>query len=181
MTNIPQSGPAADTLLVLTSRNARQIIESGGSGRWALDPNRARRMEYLVCVQFDRDDLDDFDPVAPYKSAFLVGKISGVQNVTEPSDKSQRWLVKLDEVAHIDMPDMWDGKRASIRYTTLVGLGIDADALHFEKIEHAAAPPTARNGKPSSADVAQTIANAKASLASELGVDPTAIEIVIRW
>ena len=188
MRNIPVAGEDADTLLVYTSKSGKQIAQSGGSGRWALDPARVARMKWLVCVQNRRGDLPEFDADAPLNSAFLLGKISGVQNVTEPGDTSKRWFVALDEVAYLkDYPDMWDGKRAPVRYTTLAGLGIDPERETFERLEHRADEAASVNGsgrpqtRSAGSSVAQMIAKHKANLAADLGVDPAAIEVVVAF
>jgi hypothetical protein len=185
MSQIPIAGAKADTLLVYTSKSADQIIESGGSGRWALDPTRVHLLKWLVCVQNHRDDRPEFDGDAPVNSAFLLGTISGVQNVTQADDTSKRWFVALDEVARINYPDMWDGKRAPIRYTRLSELGIDPERENFEKIDRGRLDASAPNGAhrshstSSSASFAQIIATAKAKLAAELGIDAGAIEVLI--
>lgn len=185
MKNIRAAGEDADTLLVYTSRSAQQIIRSGGSGTWKLDPARARKMKWLVCVQNRRNDRPYFDGHAPLNSAFLLGKISGVQPAMEADDITPHWRVMIDEAAAIDYRDMWDGKRAATRYTTLADLGINPNQK-FEKVNHHVEPASVSSARvapttSTQSSVAQTIANAKATLAAELGVDPSAVEIIVHW
>ena len=68
---------------------------------------------------------------------------------------------------------MWDGGRFPVRYVNLADLGIDIDALKFEPLQRQPVI-TAETTPPLS------IAQAKAGLAKQFGVDPDQIEIVIK-
>ncbi|MGI3453772.1 hypothetical protein ACRQQF_31240, partial [Citrobacter arsenatis] len=94
------------------------------------------RCKYVVCVQ-NRNPADnhndDWGSVsAPHKSAFFIGKISDV--VVSPEwdgSRPTRWLIKVSEYAKVAYPNMWDGARNPVAYSTLSDLDIDENDLNF--------------------------------------------------
>lgn len=141
-----------------THNSFDDIISRGGDYRWVLDPNRAKTYEYLVCcssVGVNRG------------SAFLIGKISGVEVDRVEDTDQKRYAICISEVASIDIPDLWPGNQNPVRYTTLEDLGIDPSKLSFQKVG-----TTQSNGL--------TIAEAKAGLAKTFGVSEDNIEILIK-
>jgi hypothetical protein len=174
--NIPSARDDADTIVVYTSKSYSQIVRLGGSGDWAVDPSHVRRCKWLVCIQNDRRDLSEFDPAAPHNSAFLLAKIAGVEPVEVPTGKPRRWRITISEAAEISYLAMWDGKRSSTRYTKLAALGIDPNQM-FTPVAHGVTSPAAEQPRLS---VARVLADAKASIGATLGIDPAAVEIVLR-
>src|ERR1019366_4114703 len=67
----------------------------------------------------------------PHRSAFLVGKVSGVVPAT---DTPGRWKIAIREFARVNIPEVWDKSRFPVRYTTLEDLGIDPTTLNFEPL-----------------------------------------------
>lgn len=166
-------------ILVFTGRGFNTIVEEGGSQAWVLDPQRARRCAYIVCTQ-NRYGGEWGMPESPHGSAFLVGKIDGVVPSEESEDKP-RWLVRISEYARIDVPELWDGGRNPVRYTTLQELGIDPVTLTFEVPEPASAGPAAAQSACGGEGARPlNIAEAKRGLAAYFGVGLDAIEITIR-
>jgi hypothetical protein len=118
-------------------------------------------------------------------SAFLIGRISDVVRSPFADDQEERWLVRLDQFARVSIPNVWDGSRNPVRYTTLEELGIDPGTLRFEPapapVDLLAAEAAVGDGAPAAASVRPlTMAEAKRGLAAKFGVRPEDIEIVIR-
>lgn len=88
------------------------------------------KCQYLVCTQ--NRHRHGGTPEAPHGAAFLVGKVSGVEPA-EPRN-GPRWLVRISEYAEIEMPEVWDGSRNPVRYTTLQNVGIDPATLDFQPV-----------------------------------------------
>ncbi|WP_245925877.1 hypothetical protein [Nocardia nova] len=132
----------ADTILVFTARSAERIIREGGSQAWVLNAVWARQCRYLVCTQ-NQHHLDHkfSDATEHHGTGFLVGRIS---KLTPAVAEPDRWLIEIDEYARINSPELWDGGRNPVRYTDREELGIDVDALQFEK-PHAHPTPLARH------------------------------------
>lgn len=163
-------------IAILTRESVAEIVQSGGTGNWALKPRRARATSYVVCVRNDRNE--DPDAGERHGTALLVGIVSGMELVGE-RDGVKRWRVLFDRCAKVAMPDVvWGNWRNPVRYTTLSELGIDPDALRFSLSERA-------NERVEEAADGQevpslTILQAKAGLARGLGIRPDQVEITIK-
>lgn len=159
-------------ICVFTARSAPDILAEGGSGPWVLNVRHARQQRFLVCT---RNDVG-IEPQArePHRSAFLVGRIGGLSRL--PLEGVPRWRIDLEEVAHLEQVDVWGPWRNPVRYTSLRELGIDPDRLAFEPL--ARSQFVTFDGEPD--DGRLTLAEAKRGLARTFGVDPSAIEIIIR-
>lgn len=169
-----------NTVAVFTGKSFDAIVRDGGSSAWKLDAARARKCEYLVCTQNAHNPESYADGTDPHGSAFLVARISRVVPAKAPQDTG-RWMIEFSEYARANQLSVWTGDRNPVRYTTLDELGIDVDALRFEKIQvddstAGAAQPEAEAERAGGL----TIREAKAGLAQSFGVDVDAIEIVIR-
>jgi hypothetical protein len=83
--------------------------------------------------------------------------------LTPAAEEPDRWLIEIDEFARINRPTLWDGGRNPVRYTDLQELGIDIDALEFEKMPRTktAAPSTTAAASPATETTGLTIAQAK--------------------
>lgn len=163
-----------DTVVVFTGKSLDRILREGGSQAWVLDPARAKKCQWLVCTQNAHNIADYADGTEPHGSAFLVGRISRISPSTD-KDSNGRWNIEFSEYARIDQADVWAGDRNPVRYASFDTLGISLEGVDFQQVERetvVAAPPAA--------SAALVIAQAKAGLAKDLGMDPSAIEIVIR-
>lgn len=167
-------------ILVFTARSPKKILEHGGSQAWALNRERARKCEFLVCSQNTQPSWGD--ATEPHGSAFLVGRISDL--VPAPDDQD-RWLIRISEYARITVPNAWQGWRNPVRYMPLEGLGIDPDGLNFEPVpkvmEKEGGQPADLPAKHSNGLVRPlTIAEAKQGLAAQFRISVDDIEIIIR-
>jgi hypothetical protein len=114
---------------------------------------------------------------APHGSAFAVAKISDIV----PSDEEAgRFNILFHEVARVSIPEVWDGWRNPVKYTTLEDLRIDLATLRFET-EAAGVPaaPTERNARPTPGDALSPEA-AKRGVAAFFGISVDAVEIIVR-
>lgn len=170
------AGAAARAVVVFTGKSVERIFREGGSQSWRLDPHHAKQCEYVVCC---RSDVDWVEGPEPKGSAFLVGRVSGVEQATD-DDCEDRWLVKISDFARVDIPDVWQqhGGRNPVRYTTMGALGIDPATLVFEPMPQVEPTEDVRPSK--KAGPGLTIAEAKRGLAQMFGVNEDAVEITIR-
>lgn len=167
-----------NAVCVLTARGIETMLAEGGSQAWVLDAKRARKCEYVICVQ-NRALNDDWGTAtAPHHAAFLVGRLKDVARSTE-SGCEFRWILRFSEYAEINVADAWPGNRNPILYTDLASFGIDVDTLKFNPMPVIEAPhnvvkPASPSAKP------MTLAEAKEGLAAAFGVTPADIEITVR-
>jgi hypothetical protein len=162
-------------IVVFTGKSLETILRDGGSQSWKLNPHHAKRCEFLVCC---RSGVDWVQGPEPKGSAFLLGRVSGVEESTDPESPG-RWLIKISNYAQLDIPDLWqrNGGRNPVRYTTLEDLGIDPTTQTF----HPVPPQQQTNGVAlvSASGRPLTIADAKRGLAETFGVNEEAVEITI--
>lgn len=160
--------PAGDdsVVVVFTAKTADDILRKGGTSSWVLDAKRARRCRYVVCTRNTHADWAKGGG-EPHGSAFLVGIVSGVTPVDD-----NRYRIEIDRYVNVVLPEIWQGWRNPVRYTTMAALGIDPAALSFRELSEA--PELAEEVAPLS------IAAAKRGLALGLGVPEQAIEITVR-
>lgn len=175
-----------ESIAVFTSKDPEYILSVGGSDSWKLDPKRARKCLYLICVRNDDKSNRNFTKVpAEHRTVFMVGKISDVI----PDD--DRWRICISEYAEYKVLNAQKGWRNPVRYTTLEEMGINLNELTFrsvadgqrdlEKTTGQQIPVVApRMQDDRSAVQPLSIASAKAGLAAYYGVSQDAIEIVIR-
>lgn len=172
-------------IVVFTNRGIGRLLEEGGSQAWKLDPDRVRKLTYVVCVQ-NRNDGDWGRPTHDQGKGFLIGRISGVEVNTEGRNNN-RYIIKFDEYAEISVPDLWErlgGLRNPVRYLDDLERYVDVDAVEWRRVQPQSdgEPPSA--APPSVTGVTETraldISEAKKALAAFYRVPVTAIEIVIR-
>jgi hypothetical protein len=165
-------------IAVFTANSRDEILAVGGSASWVVAEKQARRREFLVCIRNARGV--EFYDHEPHGTAFLVGRIGGLEPHGVDRKDMQRFFIKISEYDLIDYPEAWGEWRNPVKYTTLEELGIDPEKLKFKpmptptKVLTPPAPPErSKTG-------ALTIAEAKAGLALQFGVPPEGIEILIK-
>ena len=180
-----------EAIVTFTARSPQRLVREGGSQAWVLNAVRAKQCTWLVCTQNRNNrDYEFTDATQPHGAAFLVGKVSGVEETEEESeDGKKRYLVTISEYSLIDIPDFWGHERNPVRYLSRSDLerkGIEFNALEFKPMPpqtSAATPvqsaPLLQSGDPGGV-VLMTIADARKGLAATFGVKPEAIEITIR-
>lgn len=177
-----------EAIAVFTARSPQRIIREGGSQAWTLDPARARKCRYLICVQNQNNPDRDFsDASEPHGSVYMVGKISDV--VPSQDEPGNRWKICISDYHVLTIMNAWKGWRNPVRYTTLEEMGIDPDKLTFNSVkdiqrdmgvpvDQQVQEPLIEQDEGSIAPL--SMAQAKPRLAAFYGVTPDAIEIVIR-
>ncbi len=128
-----------DIIVVLTVRGLSQMLTEGGSQAWRLDAERAKKCSYVVCVQNEKGNSDLGEPEAEHHHAFMVGHISDVVPSQEKGSED-RWMIKMDKYAEIDIANQWDGNRNPVTYRNLESMGIDLDKLDFKPMPEIVQP-----------------------------------------
>ena len=76
-------------------------------------------------------DLD-----VPHSSAFLIGKVSGITPALNLPRDNDRWMVKFNEYAELNISNVWDGQRWPVKYyetdSLLNKLDIDSESLDWK-------------------------------------------------
>jgi len=157
------------TLVVFTAKSIETLLIDGGTSSWRLDPRRAGECTFVVCTR--NAHASWVEGPEPHHSAFLVGRVSGVDPANPRDPEDDRYLVRFSHFARVNVPEVWKkGDRNPVRYATLEDLGIDADSLDWEST-----PP-----RPAPAARPITLQEAKVGLGLQFGVPPDSIEITIR-
>lgn len=126
-----------EAVAVFTARSTQRILREGGSQAWALDPNRARKCRYLVCVQNQHNPDRDFsDATEAHGAVFLVGKISDVIPAPEDPDGG-RWQIRISGYSTHIVMNAWKGWRNPVRYTTLKEMGVELEKQTFHSVAQA--------------------------------------------
>jgi len=173
-----------EVLVVFTWRPTELIVEQGGSQAWTLNPASARKCRYIVCTRNRHHPkaLSDFE----HGAGFLVGKISAIELCdAEKNTDSPRYLVRISEYALIEPKlNLWPGHRMPFWYVeSLATINIDEVELKW-----IAMPSQATDGKDISGEFAhlakipseRVITEAKLYVASNFGVRPDQVEIIVR-
>lgn len=155
-------------IAVFCGKSKERILREGGTQAWRLVPSNAAQHKYVVCC---RSAVEWVEGSEERGSAFLVGKVSGIAKST---DHPGRYLIKISEYADITQPDVWQGWRNPVKYTTLEDLEIDVTQLRFKPLEET--PREHHEVDPLSLSIAQ----AKPALARHYEVPIEAVEITIR-
>ncbi len=173
------------SVVVFTARGLDRLLSDGGSSAWVLSEKRASHCKYVVCVQ-NRDPADNHNDdwgtvTAPHKNAFFVGKISGVVLSPEWDGKHpKRWLIRVSEYAEIAYPDMWDGARNPVAYSSLSELGINENKLKLKKMPDVKIETPQAASEPEPFPEGISIQQAKILLSKKYEVSVDSIEIIIR-
>lgn len=169
-----------EAFVVLTNETMADVLERGGSQAWRVGKKHVSQCAYLVCVS-NNPNNNRKDAPASHRTAFLIGKISHIERPDtdrcSPESMEDRFKICFSEYAEISVEDAWCGSQNPIWYTDLDTLGISLDELEFT-------PVTAKTYEltpvPHTPVRPLSIAEAKSGLAATFGVDPSAIEIIIR-
>lgn len=163
-------------LSVLTFKSVDNILNVGGTQSWVLDRNRAKACKYVViCRNAYHPNVEGQEE---HGHAFMIGKVKDVVPSTENKD---RWLILLSEYTVDDFGHQWEGRNPVAYYSTDdYATGEDYDGIDFDALSFMPMPEPVQTEDGIPAKPGLTIAEAKAGLAATFGVDPSAIEILIR-
>lgn len=114
-------------IAVFTFRGRTQMEEQGGSFAWVLDPQRAERCKYVVCVRNRHNPDHPPEGDEPHSHAFLVAENEGL----EPWDR--RWLIRFGRIATVDQHVDWRWRDKV--YTNLSSLGLPQRKVTRELID----------------------------------------------
>lgn len=116
-------------VMVMTARGPDRILSEGGSQAWVLNPNNARKHDYLVTVQNQHNGRWG-GATEPHGTAFLIGRIRDVVPADDDGG-GVRYKIEISDYARINIPCDWKG-RNPVRYISLDQLGIDPSKLDFQ-------------------------------------------------
>ncbi len=145
-----------EAVILFTAKSIDRILREGGTSSWRLDPGKARRCAYAVCVRNAHSKWGDGKEV--HHTAFIIGKVSEV-TPTEPTPENDespknRYLIQFSEYAETDVTDAWPkGFRNPVRYGTLAELGIDPKSLKWVAMPEPTVAPTSEDETEAAADV----------------------------
>jgi hypothetical protein len=168
---------------VFTNRGLHRLLAEGGTQAWSLQPDRVKKLKYVVCTQ-NRDDGEWGAPTHDQGQGFLIGKISGVE--PSPEGREGRYIILFKEYAEINVPSMAYQWRNPVRYIELNDFSIDPNTLTWKSVHPRTdgEPPRAASPigapSPASESAGLDITEAKKALSTFYRVPVTAIEIVIR-
>jgi hypothetical protein len=165
-------------VVIFTAKSIESILLHGGTRSWRLDRNHARQCAFAVLTR--NANAEWVEGNEPHHSAFLVGKISDVVPTTDPDSQEDRYLIRFSQYARVSIPDVWQGNRNPVWYSSLEKLGIDPLRLKWEEMGEVADPSTASAQSIAHSAAPLSLAEAKKGLAITFGVMPEAIEITIR-
>jgi hypothetical protein len=179
--------------VVFTFKSIQHICADGGTQSWRMHQSHVGAFDYVICARNRRHE--DVEGPEEHGSAFLIGKVRDIVPSTEHDDPAKpRFLIRMTEAAIIrDKPRFWQWGRWPTHYDSLAALGINPSDYDFkplsellvemretsESLDSPAAPALSlpASGRRS---WKESIEHAKASLATELGIDVEAIEIAVR-
>lgn len=119
-------------VVVFTCRGKERMMRERGSQAWRIDAARASKCQYLICVQNRNETWGQ--PSAPHKHAFLIARISRVEEVGDEG----RHAIRFNSCADINVPNSWDGNRNPVAYGRLGDFGInteeDIEDLSFTRV-----------------------------------------------
>ena len=196
---------------VLTAHGLKDFEMFGGTAKWRVDPKKAALCQYVVCVKRDGFMQGAFgNPDVAPGTAFLIGKISGVEEVRvgdplffmgEKFETPNRYLVKIEEYAEVSLMVDWFKSKNTLTYRPEAEL-MDKLGVTFEHdLDHLEFKPLRR---PSENEIEEyieglrmsqsgthhtvrpnvrsglTILQAKQGLARQFGIAEEKIDITIR-
>ena len=157
---------------VLTFKGRARLIEEGGSQAWRADRRKLNHCEFIVCARHANSPFPA-EGDEPHKSAFLVGRISGIVDADTDGEAHDRNLpnrnkILFSEYAVIDGPVLALTGQNPVQYwPDLAALGIDAATLEWQRVE---------------AKVEKSpIERAKEMVAAAHGVTADRVDITIRF
>lgn len=114
MNNLPMG---EESIIVFTHKSTEFLLSINGSTSWKLDPARARRCKYIICVKnanHPHANLSSNEP--PHRAAFLIGRVSDiVKSSTNEVRNENRYTVKFDKYAEIESQNnTWNNVWGSI-------------------------------------------------------------------
>lgn len=165
-------------IAIFTGKSTDTVLTDGGTQSWVMD--RANALQHTYVVLCRNAHIEWVEGDEPHGSAFLLGRLLDVVPSTETAG---RWKVLLSHYAELRLPDVWQGWRNPVRYTTLEELSIDPSKFAFQPMPQRESAPRVIDGLHRMRGGFQetiTLSEAKRLLSATYGVKPEAVEIIIR-
>ena len=122
-----------ESMLVFTYKDQNSLLKFNGSQSWVLNPERARKCKFVICVNNATNPLSQNLNINNHYSGFLVGRICNVSRAIG-TKLNNRWIIEFDEYAEIDIQHMWKGWRNPVIYKKTQEVDIDFDSLDWRKV-----------------------------------------------
>ncbi len=171
-------------LIVFTAKTVDAILEAGGTQSWVLNPTSMNHIKYVVCTRNADRKYDEECGVRPepHRSAFLVGKVSGIRKVDYRNGRD-RYIILFSEYAEVSIPEFRGTERNPVTYSDTAAMqimGLDIAKTVFKPMPKPAeelsyGPVTDANGN----GAGLSIAEAKKGLAVYFGVPVESIQITL--
>jgi hypothetical protein len=176
--------------VVYTHETIAEIAKEGGTQDWKMDAKHIGAFDYVIAARSRTASGDPHD-VRPVKSAFMIGKVADIVPATKVNgprhNDDRRWLIRLSEVAQINIPNFWNFGRWPMRIGTLAEFGVDPADYAFRPLsdfldgDAKAAGPDPDLAERARRSVSEIIAEHRTGIAREVGVAEDRIDITIRF
>jgi hypothetical protein len=124
----------AGAIALLTHEPVLEILSEGGTGNWVANAQRVRNYPFVVLVRNRRHPSAPAD--VEHRTAFLVGRISGVRAVSETAVSGYpRVFIEISEYAEVAVSNAWGKSQNPVWFTDLETLGIKEDELQFKPVD----------------------------------------------
>jgi hypothetical protein len=153
-----------DTVMVFTSKSLETMRLEGGTGNWAAKEERLKHSKWVIATRNQKSDWAQGEE--PHGSAFLIGRVSGVQPA--PAPEEGRFVIGFDRYAELNIANAWTNNRNPVAYTSLDALGIDPEKLDWDVL------PGETSSKPRI-----VIDQARLMIAQALSIAPEAVKITV--
>lgn len=95
-----------DTLIVYTGVNLKMLETEGGSGYWRLSDEKSKNIKYLLAIKNHSQIYAKDKNTIPNGTAFLIAKVAGTFNETDPNFKGKK-VIKITDYYEISIPNAW--------------------------------------------------------------------------
>jgi hypothetical protein len=92
-----------ESIFVFTHKTTEFLTSINGSTSWKIEPSRAKKCKYIVCIKNVNHDQVNINEYASHGEAFLIGRVSDVvPSSTNKIRGEDRYTVKFDQYAEIN-------------------------------------------------------------------------------
>jgi hypothetical protein len=153
-----------NAIATFTSNTLEDILAHGGDYSWHLDPDRAKRCQFLLCVSSIGSSR---------RTGFLIGKVSEIvrdEKIYQESGET-RYQVKISDMANVNIPNIDFKFRNPVKYCQIEAFNIDPSKLEFK--------PVVKQRQVEIQPMSLSILEAKTALALHYGINQECITITI--
>jgi hypothetical protein len=124
-------------IAVFTTETPVRILREGGTRGWRVNPGRAEKIPFLVCVHNHANPAGQVPgSTQVHRAAFLVARISGVVPAAG-DNRPNRWKICISTFVRHEVPAVWQRWPNPVKYSSLEQLGINPADLDFHDLQEA--------------------------------------------